>query len=203
MLVALLLVLTGGIVLLLLARASAAPPTTDRKLAQRLIELAVQDHGAATRLLREHPELLEARYVFGETSLHLCAVEGFTEGVRFLVAAGVPIDAPNEFGDTALVDAVAAGNLAMVKLLLRHGANPEAASRTRGSVLHDAVKSGYAEVAEALLGAGARTDYVTGFGETVWDAVPTKAPRREEILAVLERHGVRRFTRPAGSVPGP
>lgn len=161
MLFALLLALVGGIVLLLLlARAAAGEAAdgrgTDGKLVERLIDLAVRDQAAAMRLLREHPELRAARYVHDETPLHFCAIEGSTDGVRFLAGEGMPVDATNQFGDTALVDAVTLGNLEMTKLLLRLGANPDAASLTRGSVLQIAEEQGNAKMVAVLVGAGAR-----------------------------------------------
>jgi ankyrin repeat protein len=177
---------------LLYARASVADQGTDTKLVGQLIDLAVQDQAAALRLLREHPELLKARYLHDETPLHFCAVEGLTEGVRFFAGAGMPVDAPNAFGDTALMDAATLGNLEVVKLLLRHGADPNATSRTRESVLHDAVRHGHVEVAAALLGAGARADYVTSLGGTIWDAVASAPSRRDELLGLLDRHRIRR-----------
>jgi ankyrin repeat protein len=59
-------------------------------------------------------------------------------------------------------------------------------------VLHDAVKNGHLEVVAALLDAGAHTDYVTTFGETVWDAAARASSGREEISRLLESHGARR-----------
>lgn len=191
MLAALLLAI-AGVVLVLLARAAAKPYAEADELAHRLLDLAVRDRGEARRLLREHPELLEARYVHDQTPLHFCAVEGATEGVRFFADAGVPVDAVNDLGDTALVDASTVGNLEVVKVLLGHGANPNAPTRARENVLHDAVTHGYVEVVAALLDAGARADYVTGQGETVWDAVPKAPARRDEVVKVLESHGVNR-----------
>jgi ankyrin repeat protein len=192
MLAALLLALVGGIVLLALARAWAAEEPMDRKLVQRLIDLAVQDQPAAMRLLREHPELLAARYLHDETPLHFCAVEGLPEGVRFLAGAGMPVDARNEFGDTPLVDTVTLGNVEITRLLLRHGADPDASSLTRGRVLQIAAEQGNAALVAALLDAGARADYVTPQGENIWDAVERAPSRRDEVTKVLEGHGVAR-----------
>lgn len=176
----------------LYARAAVGPPPDTRPV-QRLIELALQDPQAARALLKEQPELLQARYLHGETPLHFCAVEGLAAGVRFFVEAGIPVDAPNEFGDTALMDVASAGNLELVKLLLWHGASPNAPSRSRGNVLHHAVMRGHAEVAAALLDAGARADYALDRGETIWDAVASAPPgRRSELIGILGSHGVRR-----------
>jgi ankyrin repeat protein len=186
MLAALLLVLVGGVALLLFGRAWAIP-SVDKKLVRRLIDLSVRDQGAATVLLREHPDLLTARTLHDQTLLHYCAAEGLVEGVQFLAKAGIPVDATNEFGDTALIDAVAHGHLEVARLLLWLGASPNAASRTRGGVLHIAVGRGDARLVGALLDAGARVDYVTTFGETFRDAIPKAGPRRDEILELMER----------------
>ncbi len=191
MFAALLLALVGGVALFLWGR----PPAKERaeeQLVRRLIDLAVQDQAGAMRLLREHPQLLGARYLHDETLLHFCAAEGLVPGVRFFAGAGVPIDAVNEFGETALMDAAALGNLEVVKVLLRHGADPNASSRTSDRALHAAVAHGHVELVAALLDAGARADYVSVLGESVWDAVGRAASRREEVARVLERHGVRR-----------
>lgn len=187
-----LLALAGLALFLLYARA-AVGPQADTRPVRRLIDLAVQDPDAARRLLAEQPELLQARYLHGETPLHFCAVEGLASGVRFFAEAGIPVDAPNELGDTPLVDAASLGKLEVVRLLLWHGASPNATSRTRGNVLHHAVTRGHAEVAAALLDAGARADYALDRGETIWDAVASAPPgRRSELLGILASHGVRR-----------
>lgn len=180
-----------GVPLLLLMR-TWAREAEDSKLVRRLIDLAEQDPNAAALLLREHPELLAARYVHDETPLHYSAVEGRVGGVRFLAKAGVPVDAVNAWGDTALVDAVTLGKLDVVKVLLAHGADPNARSRTHGPLLHVAVAAGNAAVVAALLRAGARAGDVTDRGRTVWDAVPKGAPGSAEILAALEAAGARR-----------
>jgi ankyrin repeat protein len=162
----------------------------DRELVAQLIDLAVQDQPAATKLLAEHPELLGSRYIHGETPLHFCAVEGFAEGVRFLAQAGVPVNAKNEFGDTALVDAVRLGSTEIVKVLIRFGADPNVSSP--GSIpLDEAISKGNVAIVEALLDSGARPDYVTDLGENIWDAL-RKIFERSAIERVLETRGFRR-----------
>jgi ankyrin repeat protein len=102
------------------------------------IVAAVQNHPAARDMLRRSPQLLNARYIHGETVLHFLAVEGHADGVRFLAEAGAQVDGPNEFGNTALVDAATLGNAGVVGTLLQHGADPNAASTTRDNVVHGA-----------------------------------------------------------------
>lgn len=192
MLAALLLAILGGGALLLYLGRAPAEEVAARGLVQRLVELAVRDPAGALRLLREHPELRAARLGEDETPLHYCAVEGQADAVRFFAGAGFAIDASNRVGDTALVDAVARGDLEMTKLLLRLGADPNATSRMRGSPLRIAMERGDAALADALLGAGARADDVGRRDGTAWDALARGDSTREEMVRVLERHGVRR-----------
>jgi hypothetical protein len=49
-------------------------------------------------MLRDHPDLLEARWLHDETVLHCPAIEGFTAGVQFLLETGARVDAVNGFG---------------------------------------------------------------------------------------------------------
>jgi ankyrin repeat protein len=189
MLAALLLALVA-VPAVLLWRSWAADAARDAPV-KRLIDLAIHDPTAAILLLRDHPELLQARYLHDETPLHYCAVEGSADAVRLLARAGMPVDAVNQYGDTALVDAVARGNLDVARLLLYHGADPNAASRRHGPALHIAVARGHAALAAALLDAGARADYVTGGGARVWDAVPKAGPGRTAVLELLETRGLR------------
>jgi uncharacterized protein len=163
----------------------------NRDLVEHLIDAAVNDRGAATTLLREHPELLTARYIHNETPLHFCAVEGYVDGVRFFAEAGVPVDATNEFGDTALIDAATLGNVAVAKILLQFGADPNTTSVTREQVLHIAVSQGSTELVSLLIVAGARADYTTSLGETIWDAVSRSPTQCEKMLDILASHGVR------------
>lgn len=161
----------------------------DLMLVAQLIDFAVRDQRAATKLLADHPGLLQARYIHAETPLHFCAVEGFVDGVRFLAPAGVPVDATNEFGDTALLDAVRLGSTEIVKLLLQLGADPNVTSPVCASPLDEAVLAGNVSIIEALLDAGARKDYVTELGETIWDAVG-KSRNRRDVEKILEARGV-------------
>lgn len=122
----------------------------DRELVIKFIDAAVNDHVAAGMLLREHPDLLNARYIHGETVLHFLAIEGLVSGVQFLVASGADVDAINEFGDTALIDVAALGNREIAEILLKYGANPNAQSDTRDNVLAAAIRSGNQDLVDLL-----------------------------------------------------
>lgn len=161
---------------------------------QAFIDAVVQDPLAAREMLQRSPHLLNARCIHGETVLHFLAVEGHADGVRFLAEAGAQVDAPNEFGDTALVDAATLGKSSVVRALLQHGADPNAASAVRDNVVHAAARSGDPDVLDLVLLAGGRTDYVTDIGETVWNALGGHAESRDQIKAVLLKHGAGRPT---------
>jgi ankyrin repeat protein len=162
-------------------------PTT---LIGEFIDAAVRDHARAAGLLTAHPDLIDARWLHGETVLHFLAVEGFVEGVQFLAQHGADVNTVNEFGDSPLIDVVALGETDIADLLLRHGADPNARSATRDNALHSAVQSGNDRLVALLLAAGADTRYRTDLGESVFDAVPAAGAERERVLAMLAKHGV-------------
>lgn len=161
-----------------------------KTLIGEFIDAVVQDPEKAAALLSGHPDLINARWIHGETVLHFLAVEGFAEGVHFLAARGADVDAVNEFGDSPLVDVAALGNDEIADTLLRQRANPNASSATRDNVLHCAVRSGNARLVSLLLKAGANPRYLTDLGESVFDALREAVNQRESILAVLAEHGV-------------
>jgi hypothetical protein len=76
----------------------------------------------------------------------------------------------------------------------QHGADPNASSTVRDNVVHAAARSGNPEILDLVLAAGGSGDYVTDRGETVWDALTERAETREQMEAVLRKHGVGRPT---------
>jgi hypothetical protein len=60
------------------------------------------DAEGAERLLREHPELRDARMSFGRTWLHFAAGRGVLELVRPLFALGIPLNTTDESGECPL-----------------------------------------------------------------------------------------------------
>jgi len=137
----------------------------------KFIDAVVENPAKADAMLAQRPELLDARWIHDETVLHFLAIEGFTEGVRFLAVRGADVNAVNEFGDTALVDIAGLGLTDIADILLNHGANPDAQSEVRDNPLHAAARAGHAELVRRLLKAGANAQYRTDLGETIFDAV--------------------------------
>jgi hypothetical protein len=156
------------------------------------IDAVVRDPAKADQMLAERAELLNARWIHDETVLHFLAIEGFTEGVRFLASRGADVNAVNEFGDSALVDVASLGLTEVATILLSYGADPDANSVACDNPLHAATSRGSVELVGHLLKAGANAEYLTHLGESVFDAVK-EAPksRQQELLALLAEHGLR------------
>jgi hypothetical protein len=53
-----------------------------KEIVGRFIDAAVKDQASARAILRNHPEVLEGRWVHNETPLHFLAVEG-VEGAAY------------------------------------------------------------------------------------------------------------------------
>jgi uncharacterized protein len=79
----------------------------------------------ALRLLAEHPEALNA-VTMNKTWLHHAAWQGDIELVKFLVVAGLDVNAPGAGSgeDGPLWSAVCAESVDVVQFLLEHGADP-------------------------------------------------------------------------------
>ena len=75
-------------------------------------------------MLTERPELIDARWIHDETVVHFLAIEGFAEGVGFLLRRGAAVDLPNAFGDSPLGDAAALGLTDIVAVLVLRRERP-------------------------------------------------------------------------------
>lgn len=165
--------------------------TLPHSLVGEFLDAVVQAPKKADDLLAEHPNLLDARWLHNETVLHFLAVEGFAEGVKFLLSRGADVNAVNEFGDTALIDIAVLGNDEIADTLLQHGANPNAKSVTRENALHAAVRSGNVRLVALLLKNGADARYRTDLDESVCDAVnELPVDKRRGIVAALAEYGI-------------
>jgi 7,8-dihydropterin-6-yl-methyl-4-(beta-D-ribofuranosyl)aminobenzene 5'-phosphate synthase len=79
--------------------------------------------GRIGSLLKENPELLEARDENNLTPLLVAAIEGRIEAASLLIKAGADLEAGDNEGSTALHNASALGHLEMVKFLIGKGAD--------------------------------------------------------------------------------
>lgn len=90
----------------------------------------------------------------GSTALHLAAMGGKLEAVKFLLEAGSKVDAAAANGDTPLHIAATHDFADIVGLLLEHGAAPDAPSKT-GTPISQAAANGSDAAIVALITAGA------------------------------------------------
>jgi ankyrin repeat protein len=169
------------------------PQQGESELASQFIDAAVLNPKQAKAMLDVHPELRDARVLHGETILHFLAVEGFTEAVRFVGELGFDVNATNRFGDPPLIDVCNLGKEKMAEVLIQLGADVNVVSPTSENPLHCAVQSGKAALVELLLRSGADPGYVTTFGFTIVDALPSSA-KRLALEKVLQRFGIRTET---------
>ena len=84
--------------------------TISKELIGNFIDAIVKDPTKAKHLLKDHPALLNSRWIHNESILHFLAIENYVEGVSLLIELGANIELTNKFGDTALFDAVKVGN---------------------------------------------------------------------------------------------
>ena len=163
-----------------------------RTLVGEFIDAVVDDPGQARRLLSRKPELLNARWILGETVLHFLAVEGFDDAVRRLVEWGADVDLVNTFGEPPLLDCVVLGKEPLVELLLSHGANPHVVSKTMGPLLLTAVRCGRPGVVRRLLAAGADARVRSELDESVFDVLPPQPEQRDAMLSLFSELGIAR-----------
>ncbi len=149
--------------------------------AHRLIRVAFESPDAMHPLLRQEPELLEARTGLGETALHYLAVENQLRAVVLLVEAGAQVNTLNSCGGTPLSEAASLGYVELVEYLLSQGARLHIAGQG-DPTLHEAVRSSNAAVVQLLLAAGAPIDEQNDLNETPLHL----AAEEDERLAVLE-----------------
>jgi ankyrin repeat protein len=160
----------------------------DKEIIGEFIDAAVDDQPRAKELLRQYPQLTDARWIHDETVLHFLAIEYFADAVRFLCELGFNVNTVNEFGHSPLLEVSSLHSNEVAKILLDHGADPNVTSDTLDCPLHRAVDSGNPELVELLLKAGANPEYVTDNGETYVDLLPEFGEFRETIVALFEKY---------------
>jgi ankyrin repeat protein len=162
-----------------------------RRLVMEFVDAAVEDQPRAKRLLKEHPELLTAKWM-GESPLHFLVVEGFPPKViRFLAQQGFDVNAINDHGSPALVDAVVLGNAPMIATLIELGANLNVVSGHGLTPLETAASAGRPDLVDQLLRAGASPTSEGLFGG-VERVVEMLCPilAQDKVRAALRAHGI-------------
>jgi ankyrin repeat protein len=152
-------------------------------LARRVIVAAFDSPDAMLALVRDEPDLLEARTGLGETPLHYLAVENQLRAVVLLVEAGAMIDTVSDVGGTPLSEAASLGYEEMVEFLLSRGATLRLAQQHEPT-LHEAVRSANAQVVKSVLAAGAQIDEQNDMNETAVH-LAAESDDRVQVLEVL------------------
>lgn len=82
------------------------------------------DVGLVVRLVRDHPQLLDAQTKNGSTPLHLAVLNSSRKIVQHLIASGADFTKQRLSGYTPLHEAAWSGRESAVQALLRAGADP-------------------------------------------------------------------------------
>jgi len=98
---------------------------------------------------------LEAKNMFGETPLHVAAINGHIDVVEVLLDKGADLNAKNLLGNTPLHLAASRSQKDMAEILITRGADLEAKNRFVKTPLHLAASRSQKDMAEILLKNGA------------------------------------------------
>ncbi len=165
------------------ARGSGPPASTDEET--REIE-------RLKAVIRNSPDLVNARAGFGDTPLHLAALKGESMVAEFLLSHGAEVDAKEREENTALHFAALAGHKAVAELLLSRGADVNGRNGFGATPLHLAAAKGFKAEAELLLAHHADLNAICNSGrvraviensQQVWDVyVAAGAPIHSAVL---------------------
>src|ERR1051326_5603980 len=114
--------------------------------------------GRLRDIIKNSPDLINARDLNGSTPLHNAAIKGQLAVASFLLQAQADVSARDRSDSTPLHLASQRGHKAMVELLLAHGANVNARNNTSMTPLHFAAEQGYLSVAQVLVAKGAEVN---------------------------------------------
>ena len=117
-------------------------------------------------LLRDNPDLVFGKDNYGETPLHLAALNGHRDVAELLLASKAEVNAESNNGRTPLHFAAYSGHKDVVELLLASEAEVNAKSNTSATPLHYAAAGGRRDVTELLLASKAEINAKTNSGRT-------------------------------------
>ena len=118
------------------------------------------------KLLREHPELVNANGCPRGTAFHATSIGNRVNVAQSLLKHGADVNALGWFERTPLHTASACGNLEIGQWLLEHGADVNARDDGDWTPLHGAANNGHYELVRMLLGYPADINARTQYGRT-------------------------------------
>ncbi|KAN0118150.1 hypothetical protein V8E52_005411 [Russula decolorans] len=140
----------------------------------------------AAHLIAEHPEHVNARGYYEETTIH-AATAGNTDILSLILEHNVDVDGRGMLGRTPLHPAASSGKLDIGQCLLDHGADINALNHLGWTPLFKAAGGGHVEFAQMLLERGAVIDARDNGGRTAlsWAVEGGKI----QVVRLLLKHG--------------
>ena len=137
-------------------------------------------------LLKDNPDLVLARYLVGETPLHLAAKWGHKDVVALLLGAKAEINAQTESGETPLHYAAENGEKEVAKLLLAGRVDIDVRNKWGQTALHCAAQDGHKDMVALLLDNGAQVNARDNHGQT---PIRLSARWEPELAELLRKRG--------------
>jgi ankyrin repeat protein len=118
-----------------------------------LLHFAVENRDlAGVKFYSSFPGLLNAKDHAGETALHWCADEGFTEAASLLLSVGADVNSTNGLGQTPAIRAFYSDSSQLLRLLVTDkNFNPEIKDARLLTVAHHAAACGSEEQKEIVV----------------------------------------------------
>ncbi|MEM7333359.1 MAG: sigma-70 family RNA polymerase sigma factor [Chloroflexota bacterium] len=172
-------------------------PSEDQTFAAKIqffIALKNDDLIQIRQLLRQNPDLLEAKtewgvasdgwyWPLGKTALHYAAAVGNEPLTAVLVEAGANVNVLDQGGATPLKEAVHMGQTQTATWLLENGADPNLATNNGLTPLHSAVIRNWPEMVDLLITFGANAEISDSQSRAPADwAVVKKLPKLAKKL---------------------
>ncbi len=141
----------------------------------------------AVKALLNKGEEVNAKNKYGNTRLHIAAIENAHEAAEVLLNQGADINAKNEYGSTSLHIAAYKNAYQTAEVLLNQGADVNAKDKDGDTPLHNAALKNAHEAAEVLLNQGAEVNAKNKDGETPLHFAWSNNAR--EVAKILRRYG--------------
>src|SRR6266478_249224 len=138
-------------------------------------------------LLKDNPDLVSSKDKDGYTPLHLAAVEGHTDVVKYLLAGKADVNALDKDDETPLHLAAFKGHKDVVELLLTSRADVNAKADDGTTPLHLATQKDHKDMASLLLASNANVNAKADDGTTPFTTAVFLGYK--DIAELLRQHG--------------